>query len=402
MRTGVRSRVAAGLAFLAMLALAAPASGLNGKIAFESRRAGQLDIWVTNADGSNPVNLTADLATLAFSPTFSPDGRRIAFETGGRLAVMDADGTNRVVSTIPMNSIGNPVFTPDGGSIVYETADSPQRLAIVSADFAGTPVVLQTGQTPTSQELSPTLSPDGNQLAWTSNRGPTVQVFLGAGNGSGGVVFRPGAPRQASPEFLPDGSGLAWVEETPGSPSIRMAPLSPIGGSATTIPAAGISLFTSLSVSPDGDRIAYSSTSQGGDQDVLVSRLDGSELTNLSDGATSNLVIDRSPAWAVAVDVPRSVSAAYKKRKKRFTGTLTSAGDPGCVPGAPILIERSKRGKLKRAATGTTDASGTYSIKLKRAKAGKYFVSSPADPREGVANCLPAAPVKIKVKGKKR
>jgi hypothetical protein len=216
------------------------------------------------------------------------------------------------------------------------------------------------------------------------------------------VVFRPGAPRQASPEFLPDGSGLVWVEEAPPSFAIRTAPLSPIGGPATTIPAQGISVFTSVSVAPDGDRIAYSSTSQGGDQDVLVSRLDGSELANLSDGATSNLATDRSPAWAVAVDVPRSVSAAYKKRKKRFTGTLTSAGDPGCVPGAPIMIQRSKRGKLKRVATGTTDGAGAYSIKLKRPKPGKYFVSSPADPREGVANCLAAAPVKIKIKGKKR
>ena len=34
--------------------------GTTGKIAFASDRAGNLDIWVMNADGTNPVQMTTD------------------------------------------------------------------------------------------------------------------------------------------------------------------------------------------------------------------------------------------------------------------------------------------------------------------------------------------------------
>ena len=52
------------------------------KIAFQRAAVmGQTDIWVMNADGSNPVNLTNTLNQTESeqSPAWSPDGSRIAF-----------------------------------------------------------------------------------------------------------------------------------------------------------------------------------------------------------------------------------------------------------------------------------------------------------------------------------
>lgn len=46
------------------------------RIAFHSRRTGNLDIWVMNADGSNPVRLTDD-PEHDYLPSWSPDGKMI-------------------------------------------------------------------------------------------------------------------------------------------------------------------------------------------------------------------------------------------------------------------------------------------------------------------------------------
>ena len=70
----------------------------DGKsIAFTSDRSGNLEIWVSESDGSNPVQLTAFAGTrTAGAPRWSPDGRRIAFDSGSPdsfdIYVIDAEG----------------------------------------------------------------------------------------------------------------------------------------------------------------------------------------------------------------------------------------------------------------------------------------------------------------------
>ena len=61
------------------------------KIAFQSRRSGTEQIWVSDADGMNPVQETSFEGAVTVNPTWSPDSRWIAFDVI-RMVVDDPEG----------------------------------------------------------------------------------------------------------------------------------------------------------------------------------------------------------------------------------------------------------------------------------------------------------------------
>jgi TolB protein len=124
------------------------------------------DIYVMNADGSRKRNLTRDRATDDY-PTWSPDGRRIAFLHGrgrGQLYVVNADGGGlRNLARIagPGLFYSRPVWSPDGRTIYFGRY-------LVRTDGSGArklpylPIIA-------------VWSPDGRQIAsWATGRGLVV------------------------------------------------------------------------------------------------------------------------------------------------------------------------------------------------------------------------------------
>jgi len=74
-----------------------PPSPAQDKIAFNSFREGNLEIYMMDADGSNQTNLANNPASDS-SPSWSPDGSKIAFismhDGNSEIYVMDADGSD--------------------------------------------------------------------------------------------------------------------------------------------------------------------------------------------------------------------------------------------------------------------------------------------------------------------
>jgi len=91
-------------------------------------RPSKLEIYIGNADGSDPVQLTY-LNAASFAPFFFPDGKKVIFSSNygdpkGRefnLWMVNVDGTGlEQVSTAP-GFDGFPMFSPDGSRILFSS-----------------------------------------------------------------------------------------------------------------------------------------------------------------------------------------------------------------------------------------------------------------------------------------
>jgi len=87
-------------------------------IAYSSGRSGNFDIWVQQVDGGNPIQVTKSPAH-DWQPDWSPDGTTIVFRSerdeGGLFIIPSLGGTERKVCSFGHN----PRWSPDGSRILF-------------------------------------------------------------------------------------------------------------------------------------------------------------------------------------------------------------------------------------------------------------------------------------------
>jgi Tol biopolymer transport system component len=101
-------------------------------IAFESNRSGYNEIWVSQADGSHAVQLTA-LRAWSGSPRWSPDGQKIAFDSNAAgdwdIYVIGAHGGQPARLTTSDANEYRPSWSHDGKWIYYcSTRTKPRQV----------------------------------------------------------------------------------------------------------------------------------------------------------------------------------------------------------------------------------------------------------------------------------
>lgn len=166
------------------------------------------DIWILNADGSEPKLLfQADYPVFAFA--WSPDGRYIAF-VGQGLEVMTPDGQDRKILSRDF-SVGwrfEPVWSPDSRLIAFTAAEIfPDDL------FKGHKVRLADPLTGKEQnllpdatggEVEPGWSPDGKWIMFLSNRSGASEIWMVSSDGTQLEQLTSDAqPKRWAPVWLP-------------------------------------------------------------------------------------------------------------------------------------------------------------------------------------------------------
>jgi Tol biopolymer transport system component len=149
------------------------------RIAFQSDRSGNWDIWIINTDGTGLRNLTNHPQADRYAD-WSPDGRKIAFtskRSGNEdIWVVNVDGSKPVKLTKAGERDRYPFWSPDGQKLTFNTnRDGNFEVYAMNADGSSPRNV---SQTPKSEEGLADWSPDGKYLVLYSDRTGNKEVFV--------------------------------------------------------------------------------------------------------------------------------------------------------------------------------------------------------------------------------
>ncbi|MFM8571672.1 MAG: M20/M25/M40 family metallo-hydrolase [Pirellula sp.] len=161
------------------------------KTLFENDPAVALDLYVMNSDGTNIRKIT-DVFGYDGGPFFSPDGKRVCWrrfsEDGATAEIYSAnvDGSDPKQITRLGAMSWAPYFHPSGDYMIFATnLQGFANFELYIVDAAGTKDPVRITSTDGFDGL-PVFSPDGSELAWTSNRtaDKKSQIFIAKWNDS--------------------------------------------------------------------------------------------------------------------------------------------------------------------------------------------------------------------------
>ncbi|MBM3812249.1 MAG: hypothetical protein FJW20_11530 [Acidimicrobiia bacterium] len=222
----------------------------DGKlVAFDSQRSGHAEIWLADADGVNPVQLTKFNGPHAAHPSFSPDGNWIALDSRVQgqadiYVIARTGGQPRRLTSSPADEV-MPWWSRDGNWIYYTLRKDGVGIHKIPA--GGGPAVFVT------EGINPRESPDGRFLYYLKNQGNYIWRRPTAGGAEESIAGPVGAGVTRLWTIGP--AGIYYFTSQHELSALLFAKPKPELILRITVPApteAG-----SLAISPDGRALLY-------------------------------------------------------------------------------------------------------------------------------------------------
>jgi len=230
----------------------------DGRIVYSATGDGNADIFTISEDGGERKQLTSD-ASAEISPKLSADGRFLIFMSNraGQMDVWrsDANGTNTTQLTATGN-VKDSIISPDGETVFYLVQDSESMLETlwrISIDGEN-PIKLTNQAT-----RSPRISPDGKTIACYISNPETNTMMLALVSAETGKVLKyPTTPQNDDIPFLDwskDGENLFVVLQREKPFSLWKLPLN--GSPPKQLREWENDAIFRLAISRNGERVFY-------------------------------------------------------------------------------------------------------------------------------------------------
>ena len=253
-------------------------------VAFQSRRDGNAEIYLMNADGSDQTRVTTDLASDV-EPDLSPNGRYVAFTStrsgNADIWLLDLQSGELANLTNTTATEGWARWSPNGQQLAFHSnRDGNNEIYVLDVRTGE----LERVTTYAGADMFPEWSPDGKTLAIRRDMDVwTLELRTGELTQ---LTTHPALDQMAA--WSPNGQQLAFMSFREGYCSVFL--MNADGSEQTNLtpkdPADPASAWCSRapSWSTNGQQILFMSfrPSTGGDAEVFVMNADGSEQTRLT------------------------------------------------------------------------------------------------------------------------